>query len=58
MMTGRAWLEASCPNEHWEKAGMGHVDVSRQCVMFTFLITRANSSVWPGVPAADKVNGM
>lgn len=55
---GRARLEAPCPNEQREQAGMGHVAVSRQCVMFTFLITRANSSVWPGVPSADKVNGM
>lgn len=57
-MMGRACLEVPCPNEHREKAGMGHVDVSRQYVMFTFLITRANSSVWPGVPSAVKVNGM
>lgn len=58
LITGRARLEVSCPNEHQEKAGKGHGDVSRQCVMFTFLITRVNSSVWPGVPSADKVNGM
>jgi len=57
-MMGRDGLEVSCPNEHREKAGMGQVDVSRQCVMFTLLITRANSLVWPGVPSADKVNGM
>lgn len=57
-MLRKTQLEIVYPNKHQEKAGTRHVDVSRQCVVFTFLITRANSLVWPGVPSADKVNGM
>lgn len=57
-MQRKTQLEVVYPNKHQEKAGTRYVDVSRQCVVFTFLITRANSLVWPGVPSADKVNRM